>query len=87
MISGFDVIFDGKLSVENRFDFLNLITCRFIWQQVKFPSVTDASNTTTRILKQGEVQGSDVAANGVGVVDIKTSILPEADALFLTVID
>ena len=79
--------FDGKLSVENRYDYLNLNTCRFIWQQVKFPSVTDASNTTTRILKQGEVQGSDVAAHGVGVVDIKTSILPEADALFLTVID
>ena len=33
------------------------------------------------------MQGSDVAAHGVGVVDIKTSILPEADALFLTVID
>lgn len=79
--------FDGKLSVENRYDYLNLNTCRFIWQQVKFPSVTDASNTTTRILKQGEVQGSDVAAHGVGMVDIKTSILPEADALFLTVID
>ena len=79
--------FDGKLSVENRYDYLNLNTCRFIWQQVKFPSVTDASNTTTRILKQGEVQGSDVAAHGVGVVDIKTSILSEADALFLTVID
>lgn len=79
--------FNGRLSVENRYDYLNLNTCRFIWQQVKFPSVTDASNTTTRILKQGEVQGNDVAAHGVGVVDIKTSILPEADALFLTVID
>ena len=87
MNTAIDRNFDGKLSVENRYDYLNLNTCRFIWQQVKFPSVTDASNTTTRILKQGEVQGSDVAAHGVGVVDIKTSILPEADALFLTVID
>ena len=86
MNTAIDRNFDGKLSVENRYDYLNLNTCRFIWQQVKFPSVTDASNTTTRILKQGEVQGSDVAAHGVGVVDIKTSILPEADALFLTVI-
>lgn len=87
MNTAIDRNFDGKLSVENRYDYLNLNTCRFIWQQVKFPSVTDASNTTTRILKQGEVQGSDVTAHGVGVVDIKTSILPEADALFLTVID
>ena len=87
MNTAIDRNFDGKLSVENRYDYLNLNTCRFIWQQVKFPSVTDASNTTTRILKQGEVQGSDVAAHGVGVVDIKTSILPEADALFLTAID
>ena len=87
MNTAIDRNFDGKLSVENRYDYLNLNTCRFIWQQVKFPSVTDASNTTTRILKQGEVQGSDVAAHGVGVGDIKTSILPEADALFLTVID
>ena len=87
MNTAIDRNFDGKLSVENRYDYLNLNTCRFIWQQVKFPSVTDGSNTTTRILKQGEVQGSDVAAHGVGVVDIKTSILPETDALFLTVID
>ena len=87
MNTAIDRNFDGKLSVENRYDYLNLNTCRFIWQQVKFPSVTDASNTTTRILRQGEVQGSDVAAHGVGVVDIKASILPEADALFLTVID
>ena len=87
MNTAIDRNFDGKLSVENRYDYLNLNTCRFIWQQVKFPSVMDASNTTTRILKQGEVQGSDVAAHGVGVVDIKTSILPETDALFLTVID
>ena len=87
MNTAIDRNFDGKLSVENRYDYLNLNTCRFIWQQVKFPSVTDASNTTTRILQQREVQGSDVAAHGVGVVDIKTSILPETDALFLTVID
>ena len=87
MNTAIDRNFNGRLSVENRYDYLNLNTCRFIWQQVKFPSVTDASNTTTRILKQGEVQGNDVAAHGVGVVDIKTSIFPEADALFLTVID
>ena len=79
--------FDGKFSVENRYDYLNLNTCRFLWKQVKFPTATDASNTTAQVLKQGEVQGSDVAAHSAGVLDIKTTILPDADALFLTAID
>ena len=54
---------------------------------MKFPTATDASNTTAQVLKQGEVQGSDVAAHSAGVLDIKTTILPDADALFLTAID
>ena len=48
---------------------------------MKFPTATDASNTTAQVLKQGEVQGSDVAAHSAGVLDIKTTILPDADAL------
>lgn len=79
--------FDGKFTVENRYDYLNLNTCRFVWQQVKFPAATDASNATARMLKQGEVQGSNIAVHTAGVLDIKTSILPDADALFLTAID
>ncbi|MFT0160654.1 glycoside hydrolase family 2 TIM barrel-domain containing protein [Bacteroides thetaiotaomicron] len=62
-------------------------TCRFLWKQVKFPTATDASNTTAQVLKQGETQGSDVAAHSAGVLNIKTTILPDADALFLTAID
>lgn len=87
MNTSVDKQFDGKFSVENRYDFLNLNTCRFLWKQVKFPTATDASNTTAQVLKQGEVQGSDVAAHLAGVLDIKTTILPDADALFLTAID
>ena len=59
MNTSVDKQFDGKFSVENRYDFLNLNTCRFLWKQVKFPTATDASNTTAQVLKQGEVQGSD----------------------------
>ena len=87
MNTSVDKQFDGKFSVENRYDYLNLNTCRFLWKQVKFPTATDASNTTAQVLKQGEVQGSDVAAHSAGVLDIKTTILPDADALFLTAID
>ena len=87
MNTSIDKQFDGKFSVENRYDYLNLNTCRFLWKQVKFPTATDTSNTTTQVLKEGEVQGSDVAAHSTGILDIKTTILPNADALFLTAID
>ena len=87
MNTSIDRQFDGKFSVENRYDYLNLNTCRFLWKQVTFPQATDASNTAAQVLKEGEVQGSDVAAHSVGVLDIKTNILANTDALYLTAID
>ncbi len=87
MNSSVDRTFDGKFAVENRYDYLNLNTCRFLWQQVKFPLATDAPKAGAQVLKQGEVQGSDVAAHAAGTLDIGTTILPEADALFVTAID
>ena len=87
MDTSIDRQFNGKLSVENRYDYLNLNTCRFLWKQVKFPSATDTSNAGTQVLKQGEVQGSNIAAHSAGILDIKTTILPDADALFVTAID
>ena len=87
MDTSIDRQFNGKLSVENRYDYLNLSTCRFLWKQVKFPSATNASNAGTQVLKQGEVQGSNIAAHSAGVLDIKTTVLPDADALFVTAID
>jgi beta-galactosidase/beta-glucuronidase len=77
--------FDGVFTVENRYDFLNANTCRFVWKQVKFP--TSAATGETKVLKQGEVRGSDIPAHRSGVLDIKTGIAAEADALFLTAID
>ena len=87
MNTSIDRQFDGKLFVENRYDYLNLNTCRFLWKQVKFPQATDASNTAAQVLKEGEVQGSDMAAHSAGVLDIKTNILANTDALYLTAID
>ena len=87
MDTSIDRQFNGKISVENRYDYLNLNTCRFLWKQVKFPSATDASNTGTQVLKQGEVQGGNIAAHSAGILDIKTTVLPDADALFVTAID
>lgn len=87
MDTSVDRQFDGKLSVENRYDYLNLNTCRFLWKQVKFPLATDVTNSGTKVVKQGEVQGSDIAAHSAGILDLKTTILPDADALFVTAVD
>lgn len=87
MSTSIDRQFNGQLTVENRYDYLNLNTCRFLWKQVKFPLATDAFNASTQVLKQGEVQGGDIAAHSSGTLDIKTTILPDADALFVTAID
>ena len=87
MDTSIDRQFDGKLSVENRYDYLNLNTCRFLWKQVKFPLATDVPNAGTKVVKQGEVQGSDIAAHSAGILDLKTTILPDADVLFVTAVD
>ena len=87
MDTSVDRQFDGKLSVENRYDYLNLNTCRFLWKQVKFPLATDVPNAGTKVVKQGEVQGSDIAAHSAGILDLKTTILPDADVLFVTAVD
>lgn len=87
MNASIDSKFDGKLNIENRYDFLNLNTCRFRWEQVSFPTADDASKASPKVLKQGEVQGSDIAAHAAGILDIKTNLLADADALFVTAID
>jgi beta-galactosidase/beta-glucuronidase len=76
--------FNGMFLIENRYDFLNTNTCRFVWRQVKFPSPAAGK---TEVLKQGEVRGSDIPAHRSGELDISTGIDARADALFLTAID
>lgn len=82
-----DASFNGEFTVENRYDFLNLNTCRFIWKQVKFPSAGERTDAAPRILKQGELKGSNVPPHASGKLTIGTAVLAEADALFLTAID
>ena len=78
--------FNGTFTIENRYDFLNLNTCKFVWKQVKFPAQSDAKGMN-KIIKQGEVKGSDMAAKSSGKLNLNTKIDPQADALFLTAID
>jgi len=78
--------FNGIFTIENRYDFLNTNTCRFVWKQVKFPAASDEKGTV-KVLKQGEVKGLDIAAHATGKLNLNTSIDPQADAFYLTAID
>ncbi len=84
MNTNVDNDFDGVLQIENRYDFLNLNTCRFVWKQVKFPAYNE--NGDVKVVKQGDVKGSDVAPHEAGTVKIPFDKVG-ADALQITVID
>ncbi len=79
-----DADFDGILHLENRYDFLNLNTCRFVWKRVKFPEYNEKGDM--RVLKQGEVKGSNIAPHSAGTLTVPV-VKDDADALMITVID
>lgn len=79
-----DADFNGMFQVENRYDFLNLNTCRFVWKRVQFPAVTESGEA--KVLKQGEVKGPDVPAHGKGTLTIPFAN-DGADALQVTAVD
>ncbi|WP_371767545.1 glycoside hydrolase family 2 TIM barrel-domain containing protein [Massilia sp.] len=78
--------FDGKLPVENLYDFQALNRVRFDWRLVRYPG-PDAATISPRVLAAGRAQGPDVAARSRGILDLK---LPagwrrhKADALEVT---
>ena len=76
--------FNGTLEIENRYDFLNLNTCRFKYEYVTLPSPTDKS--ATKVLKQGEVKGPNVPARSAGTVQIPAAV-KGANALIVTAYD
>ena len=86
MEKSIDRNFRGEFTVENRYDFLNTNTCKFIWQQVKFPSQNDEKGQV-KIIKQGEIKDLNIAAHASGKLNINTGIDAQADALYLSVID
>lgn len=79
-----DADFDGTLHLENRYDFLNLNTCRFVWKRVKFPEYNEKGDM--KVLKQGEVKGSNIAPHSAGTLTVPV-VKDDADALMITVID
>jgi len=76
------VDFDGTLPVENRYDFINLKNCRFVWRLKSF------ENQKEKIIQTGEIQSPEVAPHASGALKLN---LPQewrkADALYLTAYD
>lgn len=62
--------FDGRLEVDNRYDFHNLDQVRFAWRLVSYPGPSAAA-TDPRVLAKGEVAGPRVAAHRRGVLDLR----------------
>ncbi len=76
--------FDGRLEVENRYDFTNLDECTFEAVLVMFPG-PDHAQEGHRTMAEKTVDGPDVAPGERGVLNLS---LPDrwqsADALYLT---
>ena len=72
--------FNGTLNVENRYNFLSLDKCKFDYSYVKY----DGENTKT--VKNGTVNGVDIAPDSKGTVKIPAAP-EEADALSIKVTD
>ena len=79
--------FNGKIPVENCYDFTNLNTVEFTWQFVEFASAL-SGKTGHMVRREGRVLGPDAAAGQSGVIQLD---LPDDwrsyDALYLTATD
>ncbi len=79
------VDFTGLFEVENRYDFTNLSTCSFEWQEVRFLS---SENDKTEILRSGKIQGPDIKPRTKGQLQLNTSsLLQSTNAFYLTAKD
>ncbi len=79
--------FDGRLEVENHYDFTNLRDCRFEVQLAEFPGLND-EDSGREVFFRRVFDGPDVAAHEKGRLDLE---LPgnwsQAEGLYLTAFD
>jgi len=64
-----DARFDGRLKVENRYDFIGLDRVRFRWRLLRFATPAAAS-VAPQVLASGEGHAPGVAARTSGVLDL-----------------
>ncbi len=79
--------FDGRIPLENRYDFTNLDTVKFSWKLVKFDTLA-AEGEGYRVSAQGKLAAPKVAAGmrGVGRIALPKDWQAQ-DALYLTAVD
>ncbi|WP_457268645.1 glycoside hydrolase family 2 TIM barrel-domain containing protein [Pedobacter sp. UYEF25] len=79
-----DKSFDGKIEVENRYDFTKLSQCKFVWKLVRFPT-SSSKSTDAKILTEGKPLPLELQPGEKGMLNLS---LPKdwnkADALYLT---
>lgn len=79
--------FNGKIPVENRYDFTNLNKVSFTWKLAQLPAYAKAGEKA-KVLKVNTFKGPDMAPRSSGELDLK---LPadwkNSDVLYLTAVD
>jgi len=79
--------FQGKLNVENRYDFTSLNQCHFEWNLVRFTNPEDTKSGHT-VIASGKLTGPDLAPHTAGSIQLKLpSDWKSADALMVTAFD
>ncbi len=79
--------FDGKLTITNRYLYVNLRQCSFEWKLVRFPHGINKL-AKADILSKGFALPLSLAPNETGTLNLNISKYPgNADALYLTVYD
>ncbi|MGO4290477.1 glycoside hydrolase family 2 TIM barrel-domain containing protein [Chitinophaga sp. RAB17] len=78
--------FNGRIPVENRYDYTSLAQCHFRWQLLRFPS--PGKNTTADTIAGGIIASPDLAPHTKGFLQLA---LPtgwqQADVLYVTAWD
>ncbi|NOY37356.1 MAG: glycoside hydrolase family 2 [Chlorobi bacterium] len=79
--------FNGKIPVENRFDFTNINQCTFEWQLLTFPLPSE-TRTTPHVLAGGRFAGPDIPPHRKGWIEITLPpAVEKADAFRLSATD
>ncbi len=82
----FEDAFNGKIAVENRYDFTNLNQCSFEWSLIKYPA-SGCLKKSSKVIARGLVDGSDIPARQNGVLTLDIHGTENADGLELKAID
>ena len=71
--------FDGTLTVENHFSFINANQCQFHWELRRYDSRRDARSVTEKIVARGTALAPEVPPGGRGELHLSLPARTEAD--------